>query len=123
MDSARSWIPQKSTLCRIEEETKKTLQKRTCQWRCHRTSLDAVSPSCHVDWKASSRAEERACLCIVRLEVQIDEVVVDMQDKDSAMALRRVSVMSWLWADCTLATVCEQVAGQIAEMLNGLGGD
>ena len=47
-------------------------------------------------------AEERACHSIVGFEVQF-HVVVDVWDKDKAMALRSSSLMFWLWAACTLS--------------------
>ena len=56
-----------------------------------------------VDCEAVGRAEERACHSIVRFEVQFNVVVVDMRDKDWAMALRSSSLMFWLWATCTLS--------------------
>ena len=56
-----------------------------------------------VDCEAVGRAEERACHSIVRFEVQFNVVVVDMWDKDWAMALRSSSLMFWLWAACTLS--------------------
>ena len=40
---------------------------------------------------------------MVRFEVQLNAVVVHMWDKDWAMALRSSSLMSWLWAACTLS--------------------
>ena len=40
-----------------------------------------------VDCEASRRAEERACHSMVRFEVQLNVVVVDMWDKDWVMAL------------------------------------
>ena len=46
---------------------------------------------------------ERACHSIVRFDVQLDVVVVDMWDKDLATALRGSSLKSWLWAACTLS--------------------
>ena len=54
-----------------------------------------------VDCEAISRAEERACNSIVRLEVLFNVVVVDLWDKDWAITLRSSSLMSWLWAACT----------------------
>ena len=57
-----------------------------------------------VDCEAIRRAEKRACHSIVRFEVQFSVVVVDMWDKDMAMALLRSSLMSWLWAACTLSS-------------------
>ena len=56
-----------------------------------------------VDCEAIRRAEEIACHSIVRLEVQFNVAVVDMWDKDWAMALRSSSLMFWLWAACTLS--------------------
>ena len=46
-----------------------------------------------VDCEAIRRAEDRACLSIVRFEVQFNVVVVDMWDEDRAMALRSSSLM------------------------------
>ena len=51
-----------------------------------------------VDCEAIRRAEERACHSIVRLEVQLYVVVVDVWDRDWSMALHSSSMMSWLWA-------------------------
>ena len=80
-----------------------------------------------VDCEAIRRAEERACHSIVRLEVQFNVVVVDMRDKDCAMALCSSSLMSLLWAACTLSSClafCQRAGGrQLAVMFNGLGGD
>ena len=56
-----------------------------------------------VDCEAIRRAEERSCHSIVRFEVQFNVVVVDMWDKDWAMALRCSSLMFWLWAAYTLS--------------------
>ena len=56
-----------------------------------------------VDCDAVGRAEERACHSIVRFEVQLNAVVVDMWDRDWSMALRSSSLMFWLWAACTLS--------------------
>ena len=55
------------------------------------------------DCDAIRRAEERTCHFIVRLEVQFNVVVVDMLDKDWAMALRSSSLMFCLWVACTLS--------------------
>ena len=44
-----------------------------------------------VDCEAIRMAEERACHTIVRFEVQFNVLVVDMWDKDWAMALRSSS--------------------------------
>ena len=49
-----------------------------------------------VDCEAVRRAEEGACHSMVRFELQFNVVVVDMWDKDWAMALRSSSLMSWL---------------------------
>ena len=46
--------------------------------------------------EATRRADERACHSIARLEVQYYVVVVDMWDKDWAIALRSSSLMFWL---------------------------
>ena len=87
----------------------------TCQWHYHRTSLDVVSILPRVDCEAIRRGEERACHSTARNEVQFNVVVVDMWDKDWAMALRSSSLIFWLWAACTLvyalASVSEQVVG------------
>ena len=56
-----------------------------------------------VDCKAIRKAEERACHSRVRIEVQFNVVVVDMWDKDWAMALHSSSLIFWLWAACTLS--------------------
>ena len=56
-----------------------------------------------VDCEAIGRAEERACHSIVRFEVQLNVVVVDMWDNDWAMALRSSSLVYLLWAVCTLS--------------------
>ena len=56
-----------------------------------------------VDCEAVRRAEEIAYHSIVRFEVQFKVVVVDMWDKDCAMTLGSSSLMSWLWAACTLS--------------------
>ena len=56
-----------------------------------------------VDCEAIRRAEEGVCNSIVWFEVQFNVVVVDMWDKDWAMALRSSSLMFWLWAACTLS--------------------
>ena len=56
-----------------------------------------------VDCEAIRRVEERACHSIARFEVQFNVVVVDMWDKDWAMALRSSSLMLRLWAACTLS--------------------
>ena len=45
-----------------------------------------------VDCEATRRAEERACHSIARFEVQFNEVVVDMLEKDWAMALASTSM-------------------------------
>ena len=80
-----------------------------------------------VDCEAVRRSEERACHSILRFEVLFNVVVVDTWDKDWAMTLRSSSLMSCLWAACTLVyaltSVCEQVVGQLAVMWNGLGVD
>ena len=76
-----------------------------------------------VDCEASRRTEERACHSIVRFQVQLNVVVLDMWDKYWAKALHSSSLMFWLWAACTLASVCEQLVGQLAVMLNRLGDD
>ena len=46
-----------------------------------------------VDCEAIRRAEERACHSIVRFEVQLNVVVVDMWEKYWTMALRSSSLM------------------------------
>ena len=56
-----------------------------------------------VDCEAVRRAEERACLSMVRFEVQFNVVVVDMWDRDWSMALRSSFLMFWLWAAFTLS--------------------
>ena len=56
-----------------------------------------------VDCEEIRRAEERACHSIVRFEVHFNVVVVDMWDRDWSMALHGSSLMSWLWAACTLS--------------------
>ena len=56
-----------------------------------------------VDCEAIRRVEERACPIIVRFEVQFNVVVIDMWDKDWAMALCSSPLMFWLWAACTLS--------------------
>ena len=70
-----------------------------------------------VDCEAIRRAEERACHSIVQFEVQLNVVVVDMWDKDWAMALRSSSLMFWLWAACTLSLFngfCLRACGRTA---------
>ena len=57
-----------------------------------------------VDSEAIRRAEERARNSIVRFEVQVNVVVVDMWDKDWAMALCSSSLVLRLWAACTLSS-------------------
>ena len=52
---------------------------------------------------------------MVRFEVQLNVVVVDMWDKDWAIALRSSSLMLWLWAACTLSLcigICLRAGGR-----------
>ena len=56
-----------------------------------------------VDSEACSKADERACLSIVRIEEMFDVLVADMLDKAWAMALRSLSLMFWLQAACTMS--------------------
>ena len=70
-----------------------------------------------VDCVAIRRAEERAYHSIVRFEVQFNVVVVDMWDKEWAMALRSSYLMFWLWAACTLSLClgfCLRAGGRTA---------
>ena len=87
MKSARSWIKQQSIMFSILS----WIRKR-CQLHCHRTSPDIVSSCCHESITKQLEGLRKE-LAIVRFEVQFNEVIVDMWDKDWAMALRSSSLM------------------------------
>ena len=55
-----------------------------------------------VDSEANRRADERACLSIVRFEVQFNVVIVDMWNKIRQWHCA-VPLMFWMWAACTLS--------------------
>ena len=75
-----------------------------CQWRCHRTSPDVISPDCQESiGKHPFVCVKSTCHSIVRLEMHFDIVVVRTQDKVLSMALHSSSQIFWLWAALTLS--------------------